>query len=294
MLFRPFFLWGILTLTVSSLNAQYITTGQYQQFDYYHDYLPDTSLFVPTPSGSTFLSLDVNGDGSNDLSIGNHCQYYTQWGGERTAFITPMSGTEITYLQTDTCYTQDSVPMLALINGYVRAFGYGTLLNNNQIWVDTALYLKRNLTDVTQPVGSMAGTMCSHFTVSVASVYVGVRIINPDTLYGWIKLSVLQGTNSDSVVVDELAGQTSLVSVQEETSVIDPQISPNPSSGVFTLTGTSQVNEVIITDLTGHTVYYSSLAGINSIDLSLCAEGVYHCRFISGDEVIYRRLVVCR
>ena len=135
-----------------------------------------------------------------------------------------------------------------------------------------------------------------HFTVNATPVYIGVRIINPDTLYGWISLAVLPGgNNSDTVVVYALAGQTSLVGVQEETIAVDPTISPNPSTGVFTFTDMEQVDQVAITDIAGRTVHYnSSASGITSVDLSFCAGGVYHCRFTSGDQIIYRRLVVCR
>jgi N-acetylneuraminic acid mutarotase len=90
---------------------------------------------------------------------------------------------------------------------------------------------------------------------------------------------------------------TPLISVVNENTIaeVNVQISPNPSSGIFTISVADQIHSptITVTDLTGRIVYTAKMYNNQSqIDLSTEAEGVYTLQVLTETGIASRRIVV--
>lgn len=92
------------------------------------------------------------------------------------------------------------------------------------------------------------------------------------------------------------------VAVQDTSSVADSsfnnaiQLSPNPSSGVFSIaykTSILDALDVRIVNVIGKEVHYTSVnQNTNSLDLGFLAKGVYFCAFSNADMHIVKKIII--
>lgn len=283
----------LLLFSPAALHAQFIIAGQHSQWDRYYDYSPDADQFVTGWSGSDSISIDLNGDAVLDATLVVHYTGQSMWYHRRVSLVRPQANCEIAYLMTDSCFTADSVPVFISAGHYVSPFTYGVTIDANQVWRNDMLYLSRDYKDVLNPPGGQ-GTWCVNATVDTTPVYIGVRIFTPDTLYGWIKVSVRSVNGDYTLRVHETACQTSLVGIAEN-SAAGISVMPNPGTGVFMLNTRGRQGSVTITDLTGRTVCSSPVSGTTTfIDLSAHPSGVYYLRFESEAGEFRQALIISR
>lgn len=277
------------------MSAQYIVAGQYGQWDYHYVYPAwQSDQFVTGWSGSDSIAIDMNGDGTFDVRMVLWYSGQSMWTHERTVFIRPLANCEVAYLRTDSCYTQDSIPVFISADKYVEPLTFGTNIDNNETWVSDMQYLQRDSKNVWFPGGGN-GTRCEDLTVDTTPVYIGVRILGTTTLYGWIKVSVWRtGQPYYTLRIHEIACQTGPVGITENLSS-EVDLFPNPSQGVFTLQTGNNQGTVTITDVTGRVIHSQNVVVANTaIDLSAQAEGVYYVTFTCETEEFHQPLIISR
>ena len=292
---RTFF-FSILLLAATLLHAQHIVTGQVQPNDHFYDYAPDTSIYISSTVGTAAVPLDLNGDGSSDVTVIARYHMPWNWGHEMSFLLQPSSHAEIAQDHIDSCYTQDNVPLLAMVSASASAYPYGIMIDASATWADSALYLQLSKSDVSQPPGSLAGMNCSSHTFDTTYAYAGVRIFTPDTLYGWIAMKITHGTpgTTDTLRISSFACQTMLVGISTEETASAISFYPNPSTGIFTCSTIFTSATMTITDVTGRVVLSRTLKNAAPVaDLSGNADGVYFLSIQTGSGVLTQRLVVC-
>jgi len=99
------------------------------------------------------------------------------------------------------------------------------------------------------------------------------------------------GTNYDFALVRYNNTITTTVTPQESNS--DIKISPNPSSGLFTLQSTEEITVLEIYNVLGEKVYKSEMQNLKyEINLSAQAKGIYFVRVQSGENVSTQKIII--
>ena len=108
---------------------------------------------------------------------------------------------------------------------------------------------------------------------------------------------VVAGYTGDSFTFDFAVARylcCNPVSVEEiHPEQLNVNIYPNPGSGLFTVTCTSEILEIEITDLVGNTVYKRDVVSSNSaeIDLSALPKGYYVLRGSTQNKTYCEKIV---
>ncbi len=164
-----------------------------------------------------------------------------------------------------------------------NTYSFRKSISNNQ--VDWAY--ARNDHANTSGNGTMATltfTIPSSASGQVIFSFENVEIINASG-------TVLSGYN----VVDDTANivTTGLANITADNGV---KVYPNPSNGIFNITGQGLQNaEVMVTDIVGRKVYNSNLNmnnGIGQINLSNLTEGVYFININAGNTVYNSKIML--
>ena len=93
-------------------------------------------------------------------------------------------------------------------------------------------------------------------------------------------------TNSDCVFVDFSIG----INEAEFTQV---NLYPNPSSGIFNIELTSgEEAQMDVLTISGQVIYSNKINGIEKIDLSTFAKGIYYLSIKNEKGLINRRLII--
>lgn len=288
----------IFTVTIGRSNAQSIVAGQYGQWDYYYDYSPDSLMYEPSTWGIVLLPVDLNGDGMNDVTLHVFYEMPNNWGHETSCWIEPGANSQVAFLETDSCYTGDSIPILATIDGFAQGFIYGSMIDASATWVDSTLFFTKEKARVNQPTGTYAGYNCSHQTIGNTPAFLGVRIFTPDTLYGWIQMSVTLNTQfrKDTIHLYSYACQTSLVGIQDASANNNSgRITPNPSNGIFTSSEFFASGTIEVRDELGRIVYQRELCNERPVvDLSAEPVGIYFIMTTNGKTQNVQRVVIYR
>lgn len=279
-----------------SLSAQYIVAGAYGPWDNHYVYpAGQTDLYVTGLYGSDSIDVDINADGISDVRFVLWYAVQSSFSHQQTVFIRPLGNCEVAYLRTDSCFTQDSVPVFVSADKYAEPLVAGTTIDNTETWFNDMQYLQRDFKNLQYPIGTM-GTWCQDGTVDTTPVYLGVRFYAPMALYGWIKVSVWRVGQMPyfTLRIHELAAQVSPVGIAENgSSAIS--LYPNPTQGVFTLNTADQTGTLTITDIAGRIIHCSSVTGsTTSIDLSANPPGVYYLCFTSAPGEFRQPLIISR
>lgn len=113
-----------------------------------------------------------------------------------------------------------------------------------------------------------------------------INWVNIFTSLGSTPDSRLNNTSVASIGADftDLGSATSTISIEEK----NISIYPNPSNGIFNITGYDEML-IVITDLTGRTLLTKQINKNNQIDLSNLSSGIY---FITINNQETKKLVL--
>ncbi|HTL80088.1 MAG TPA: T9SS type A sorting domain-containing protein [Bacteroidia bacterium] len=284
---RPFLLsfFFFLCCATNSLRSQSIVAGQHQQWDYYHDFLPDTVIYGMYPDS---MMLDLNGDGLIDAWIFSSYQVTWNWGFDRTFWIRPAPTSEVAFLRNDTCMQQDGVTVSSIVP-LAKPFNTNDTINNAATWSDSICYLQRYKSDVTQFYS------CYNASFHSSYQYAGIRIFTPDTLYGWIKMKITlgNGMNDDTLHIDSYACQTGPAGINSPNENSTLHIFPDPSDGIFYCNEFFHSANLEIHDVAGKLLLTEELHEEKPvIDLSAYESGIYFLTISEEGRTYNAKLVV--
>lgn len=246
------------------------TTG-----DSIHHVTDDWWLQVSVPSLDPFSSgvksLDINGDGTNDLKIS-----LDVWGTNADSvflWLESENGSEI-LAQTGGQYTDSLVP--------------NDLLLSSLNWVNTSSLSTGNL-----PLNEIRrGNMSGSTDIETGIQYFAVRFpVQGQWFYAWLRYYAYgYSIHWGSIAIEEYAwkGNLGLVDIEDRLTTEPIGIFPNPTSGTIHLSLPNDINggnDLTVYDISGKPVYRAKLSeSENQLDLNELAPGMYFLKIRNEDS----------
>ncbi|MFH0893344.1 MAG: T9SS type A sorting domain-containing protein [Bacteroidota bacterium] len=283
-LYKLLLLLIFLTLNFQSVShAQSILAGETGTGITFVDIVPDTVL-NPDYHYTKSYSIDLNNDGIDDFLM-SATYSGGLGGGGQSASITPLNNNEVAISATDSCFDFSSV----LINTYdlTKAFNFNSAISFSEQWKDSTSYLHYNF-------WIMGSYNCSGGLFDLAAKYIGVKVFaNPDTLYGWIKVSQVA---YHDVTIEEYAYKKATGGIQNIDNSYISRVYPNPFSQTLNIDinpANTAFIELSIYDILGKQWIDLELQnGKNVIDTKILNRGMYFYqikwegKYIAGGKIV--------
>ena len=281
----------------SNLYSQNILAGQHGAYDYYQD-ITDTSLYVPgtAVTDTTLFDVDVNGDLINDFRFGSTFIDQGNSSREEKLWVQPLGQNQACYTGFDSCFGNDVSSLFAYRELMANPFTSMTNIDRYYSWKDTAMTFSRRGFDCCYPTNF--GYSCSISSFGASPTYLGVRVIlSADTVYGWVKLRMLTGgTNSDTLVIDAYACQTSLTGISNNPAN-SAKIFPQPANDLLHVQPAQPATgeTFVIYDAFGQIIREEKISdGVSAFEISTAGlpSGVYQYALRSGGTAARGKFIV--
>ena len=262
--------------------GQYVIASVIDPLDQHHVISPEVIL----TGFNKQLALDIDGDGTDDLTI-DHTKFVGSmatgsW--DYTRFL-PLNNTQISSWYIDSCSTHDSIPVYD--RGMTTKFFAGDTIDEHVKWVNNTVYL-RYFDKRPSFQGSISGYHCSRGpNYSTGSHYIGIRLPSiSDTIYAWLRIDLAA---YDTTIVHSFNHDTGQKINLKENKYLGFQVYPNPVYDLLHVQLNDMqdcVLEINIIDGRG-TELYSTRSRDKSIDidLSFYPAGVYFLQIYDGAEI---------
>jgi len=270
--------------------SQYIIAGHHNADNYFHDVIPDTTMYGPYNHHEPFIPaaefhIDINGDGTNEFFLYSYGVYALGFGAKETSIYKYNTNCQIAYGYSDTCFDPDGSGQY-FTTRIAKSFHLDDTINDQFIWSDP---LKLNLAG-TRWWATITSYECEYngFINDSLGNYIGVRIINSsDTIYGWIKVSnigLLQFT------IQEFALSENIMNVDEKHGI--PLIYPNPTLNILTIETQFPNYDLIVYNQYGQErIKKVFLSRKSQIDFGELPNGVYILKITGGNAVMVKKII---
>lgn len=270
-----------------TIKSQSIFAGNYNVFDSYHNYTPDTIINCDWSGGlcnSIDFPIDLNNDGIMDFSFKAKNQQGGMGAGDTYVQINTLNNNQVAWGYTDTCIGSPIYTKMA------KVFMLNEQITNLNIWEnDTSIYVKRKYW--------FSGTYNCDTNISDSSAIIGARIfIQNDTLYGWIKLkNIYSGSWSSSFTVEEYAcnkGSVSIAEIDKENIVFN--VYPNPCKDIFFINSSLDIkgSMIILYDINGRELIKQKITDSNTlINVSSLSNNIYYIKLVTNKGVFVEKIL---
>jgi len=284
----------ILLVFISStaLRAQFISAGQHGSSIFYHDIIPDTTIYGIHNHSSGLYDIDINGDNITDFEI-ESCDCSGLGSGYPHRSITPYNNNEVSILFDDTCY--EWPPNIYSIYQMVHPYNFNQVINNQEQWKSNIAALSYYVSNsVMDSSFQNHHYTCWNSTFSNSTpLYIGVRVFAlSDTLYGWIKV---EGITNYQVTIDEYACEKILVGIDSKTIKPTFNFYPNPAKNLLRIDISQLLEdsyELSINDLLGNRLLERKInKGNSEIDISNLSNGIYFVKIESANYSATKKLI---
>lgn len=198
-------------------NAQNITAGEYDNNEFYFDFIPNHILYAPAPINisSDSLYIDLNNDGVDDVILDVVSHNGGNWFNKKHAEVIPLNNCQIASGGIDTCFANCPPPNLVSFEASAKAFDSTEIINASTNWIDSVAYLSFFRHEAAIP--NNCGYSCWGGNFEFVYKYIGVRVFSAnDTLYGWIKTKQYTTVPGDyNIVIESFACNTYVVGLEE-------------------------------------------------------------------------------
>ena len=285
------FIFAVLFYTLQSY-AQ-IFSGFVGEHDYVFRYEPDTTIPVPPANDTVKYVLDINNDGVNDFVISTLYREGYQWYQEKRVIVEGLNGNQAAYFETDSCMTDDQIPVFVKINYPALELPMGLLINGDLNWTDSVVSLSYLDFNATWP--TYLGYYCEReSSLKFNDGFIAVRVFKSDTvLYGWIEMS---DVDYNTCKIHAYACNRLLTGIHYPENDPGVVVYPVPSSGNITIKGNG-IKKVDVYTVAGRLVCSPLINDKNTAkaDLSFLSPGIYfmHIETVLGEKVI-KKIVIER
>jgi hypothetical protein len=253
---------------INCINAQSIVAGQHTTSDFYFDANPDTLLAgIYNHPAIPNYPLDINNDGIIDFYLGvqrfgspsaslNYCR------------IIPTNDNQISFSYIDSCLDENLSFVSA--NLMAKPYYFNDSIDANAEWKPWTLDMSYQDHEGWAPRHD-----CVVMTFdTVAAKYLGVRVFTAtDTLYGWIKVKVI-----DTFVLyfEEFACNTGAVFINESENPVVVRIGPNPVTDIFNVyLNNTFPSKIFLYDISSRKLLSQNFTESVSLNTDQFADGIY-------------------
>ncbi|MEA3479736.1 MAG: T9SS type A sorting domain-containing protein [Bacteroidota bacterium] len=235
--------------------------------------IPDFSVSASYPSGYECETLDLDGDGTDDLKFCSSKESTMGTSFESTRAI-GLNGAEIASYPSNVYW--------------LNSFEFNSMINGSDTWGDDGIFKSEEHFPDT-----------SYYAGVFSNGYMGFRLYQGlDTIYGWVKITASSG---HVTVYEYAAYQPNLAGIDQRSLLTEVKVYPNPCTDVTHLRFTfhdSRFTTIDLYSISGmkirELVNEVKMPGAYelNIDVSQLPAGVYFIRIQAGKELVVRKLIV--
>lgn len=242
------------------------------------------------------IFLDVDLDGVEDLNL--RLKYVDVLFGEQRfeLLIEPKNDVEITFDRVDSCMALDTTsPMFFSGFALAKSLKYGLLIKQESSWADSGLFHSYSSLSTSNPPPSGHYCYGGSYAPTDSMEYFGFRkLLNNDTLYGWIGL---QNLSSDSIILRGIVMEKNTINVNSyspESQKISVYPNPVNAGGVLSISSDKGIKRLVISTLDGAIVHDLCRPYSKDfiIDLEGLSAGMYALIIDVEDGVVRQKLLV--
>ncbi len=259
-------------------NAQnFIIAGQHTGLDYYHDFVPDSSILYSCDDCTINFPIDINHDDTTDFMF-SICLSLGPMGMQHPAFcyIIAKNSNKIAAGADNSCTPGSKM---------AQSFNINDTIKKTSDW-DSLAYLYNVDSPCNSSFSSHAGD----------SGYVALQVNSGTLSYlGWIKIVEIYcdctwGASS-FVKLGSFACQKNFQNIVQYTASSLLNIFPNPATGTVHITNSDndKIREIILYDVCGKEVMHTQE---KNIDVSKLQEGVYFVRIETSNGIFNKKIII--